>query len=545
MLGIRHVAGMVKVSEIKGPDSLKAWLLDRSEDEAKKFAIIIAHRVAMRVLPVYWAWVVTSDSARESDLTALPVLRCNLISEVAREMPTPEIKHSFSTAAVIASDAAAGAIDIDDASSKPDPAAVAAIVADLASFVLTHPIESISNVLYFDTVISTNTVPSARVFEQIPYDCELLENGDMLLGAPLWNGDKNPFQKEWEAVRQSTTKNQGNGLKYDGALNFDGAYNYGEGYGKTKSIDWSFWVNWYQDALDGREPDWDMLYEVALIPDEDWQKGPKRVNFLIGEIQAKYLSAYTPLAERVEFDPPAAKFHAIPQEPKNPDLLAATLSQVEDAKEDALADTGNGLREDSREVRVLNRTIQRYSNDPQRIEMDFTSVAIGLRRQIEETQELPKSEGNLALLEAVEEGARAIRATHPDVAENRMILAGQVLRELPKEDIAALDEAKEVLVAISEGAMAEDFAEDIPQLINDALLPLPNGAPPLPAMDPAVRVFGRVSRMAMMMQKSGEIVETIHNSKGYKALGIVARGVKITTYLSILVSIGLRLFGIL
>ncbi len=332
---------------------------------------------------------------------------------------------------------------------------------------------------------------------------------------PLFREKMNPFQEDWDAVRTSL------------------------------SPDWSFWINWYQDALDGRAPDWDMLYEIALIPDEDWKKGPARVNFLIGEIQAKYLSAFTPLAERIEFDPPVAKFHAIPQEPTKPDLLAATLSQVEDAMEDALADTGNGLREDSREVRVLNRTILRHSNDPQRIEMDFTSVAIGLRRQIEETQELPNSEGNLALLEAVEEGARAIRATHPDVAENRMILAGQVLRELPNEDIAVLDEAKDVLVVISEGVMAEDFAEDIPQLINDALLPLPNGAPPLPAMDPAVRVFGRVSRMAMMMQKSGEIVETIHNSKGYKALGIVARGVKITAYLYFLVSIGLRLFGIL
>jgi len=519
---------MVKVSDITDRDSLEAWLLDRPEDEKKTFAISIAHRAVMRVLPLYWEWMETSKYARKRDLTALPVLRCNLISGVARKMPIPEIK----TAAF----AASGNNDFASASASAS-IAVGSASADAATATAADGTTAVrfASLATADSTIVTSA--SADLWKQNQNDCMVLQSGDFLLSTPLWNGDESPFQKEWDVVRQSlpVATSARSEETARGAV----------------PVDWSFWINWYQDALEGREPNWEMLEEIAgigedhPITEEDWDKGPARVNFLIGEIQAKYLSAYAPLAERVEFNPQSARFHTTPQEPTKPDLLAATLSQVEDAKEDALADVGNGLREDSREVRVLNRTIQRYSNDPQRIEMDFTSVAIGLRRQIEETQELPKSEGNLALLEAVEEGARAIRATHPDVAENRMILAGQVLRELPKEDIAVLDEAKEVLVAISEGAMSEDFAEDIPELINDALLPLPNGAPPLPGLDPAVRVFGRVSRMAMMMQKSGEIVEAIHNSTGYKALGIVARGVKITAYLSFLVSIGLRLFGIL
>ncbi len=517
---------MVKVSDIEDRDSLKAWLLDRPGDETKTFAITIAHRAAMRVLPIYWYWVETSDASRKRNVTALPVLRCNLVSGVARKRPLTEV----SERAYAAASASASAV-------SPDSAASAAFAAQLA--VITDDVHTAA------ATVATVADIDAVAWEQVQQDCDALQRGNLLLPAPLWNGAENPFQKEWDTICRLLSKNQGYG------------FGYGEDYGGThpithpitqpitQPVDWSFWINWYQDALEGREPDWDMLAEIALFPDEDWEKGPERVNFLIGEMQAKYLSARAPLAERVEFNLQSASFYTTPQQPKKPDLLAATLSQVADAIEDALADAGNGLRKESREVRVLNRTLQRYSNDPQRIEMDFTSVAIGLRRQIRETKELPESEGNLALLNAVEEGARAIRATHPDVAENRMILAGQALRELPEEDITVLGEAKEVLVAISEGAMAEDFAEDIPQLINDALLPLPNGAPPLPAVDPAVRMFGRVSRMAMMMQKSGEIVEAIHNSRGYKALGIVARGVKITTYLSLLVSIGLRLFGIL
>ncbi len=551
MGAVVHCEGMVEVAEIKDRDSLQAWLLDRPLDETKKFAITIAHRAAMRLLPVYWEWVKTWEFAKKHDLIALSILRCNLISGVARVMPTPEIINAGSPASAVAITACAAPrfVLVGTAETAAITAEIAATATAAVASLAVPDIDAASDASFAASLASS--VPATANWKQIRNDCAALQSGDLLLAIPLWHSDQNPFQKEWDAVHQSLTKRQGYGLKYDGASNFDGAYNHGEDTGGTQTVDWSFWINWYQDALEGREPNWEMLEEIAgigedhPITEQDWKKGPARVNFLIGEIQAKYLSAHAPLAERVEFNPQSARFHTTPQEPKKPDLLAATLSQVEDAKEDALADAGNGLREDSREVRVLDRTIQRYSNDPQRIEMDFTSVAIGLRRQIEETQELPKSEGNLALLEAVEEGARAIRVTHPDVAENRMIFAGQALRELPKEDIAVLDEAKEVLVAISEGAMSEDFAEDIPELINDALLPLPNGAPPLPGMDPAVRVFGRVSRMAMMMQKSGEIVEQVEKSKSFRALKIVKMGATVYGWLSSLVSIGLRLFGIL
>ena len=63
---IGHLAGMVKVSEIKDGKRLEAWLLDRSEDETEKFAITIAHRAAMRGLPAYWQWVETNDFAKKT-----------------------------------------------------------------------------------------------------------------------------------------------------------------------------------------------------------------------------------------------------------------------------------------------------------------------------------------------------------------------------------------------------------------------------------------------------------------------------------------------
>ena len=51
---------------------------------------------------------------------------------------------------------------------------------------------------------------------------------------------------------------------------------------------WSFWRDWYQGFLDGKPFDWDLQREVALIPDADWEKGPKHVAAITEEIRKRY-----------------------------------------------------------------------------------------------------------------------------------------------------------------------------------------------------------------------------------------------------------------
>lgn len=245
----------------------------------------------------------------------------------------------------------------------------------------------------------------------------------------------------------------------------------------------------------------------------------------IEEIKATFLREKAPLAETVELNVETGKFRVDPIPIENPALLGAMIARTDDAIGDALL-WQNGLRQDSHEIRQLRRTHARYANDPQRIEMDYTSVAAGLRRQIEESHELSESEDNLALLEAVEEAVLAIRAQHPEIAKNRNIIATQKMRELGPEGAELLEDALPLLTNLSESTMQQDFAQDIPALINDATHPLVSGAPPLPGVDEATRIFNRVAKMKLRYDQACESGARIFDGKEFKTvrLGLTVGG---------------------
>ena len=94
---------MTSPQNIGSRDELKAFLDDLTaragEEEGRRLAVSIAHRAAMRVLPLVWDWAATSEYARKRDLTSLPVLQASLISGVAGTWPTPLIKEAAAIAA--------------------------------------------------------------------------------------------------------------------------------------------------------------------------------------------------------------------------------------------------------------------------------------------------------------------------------------------------------------------------------------------------------------------------------------------------------------
>lgn len=102
---------MSAARDIKDEESLRHWLEEWPESQgldekaARKVAVNIAHRAAMRVFPIAWEWY-ASAAARKLDLTALPVLRSSLMSGVASTCPTPEISRAADAAAFAANAAA-------------------------------------------------------------------------------------------------------------------------------------------------------------------------------------------------------------------------------------------------------------------------------------------------------------------------------------------------------------------------------------------------------------------------------------------------------
>ncbi|OLS47883.1 hypothetical protein [Rhodovulum sulfidophilum] len=167
--------------------------------------------------------------------------------------------------------------------------------------------------------------------------------------------------------------------------------------------------------------------------------------------------------------------------------------------------------------------------------MDLTTVHAGLTRQIV-SEDLPPSEENLALQTVCEEGARAVRATHPEIAENRRILSRQAWKEMTPEARATVEAALPVLTAISEDDLADQFRKDIPELVNDAIGPVPDWAPKLPGADPATRIFGRVSRMSIILRSSVETLDAVAARLG------MTRGEVIGIFVG-LVSLGISLIS--
>lgn len=82
----------------------------------------------------------------------------------------------------------------------------------------------------------------------------------------------------------------------------------------------SFWHRWWRGAVSGQWLDWNLQRDVALIPDEIWQQGPKAVMAAIAEIEARHALALTDNAETIEPDPETGRLVLVPSSALPSDL---------------------------------------------------------------------------------------------------------------------------------------------------------------------------------------------------------------------------------
>ncbi len=245
---------MVEIADIKDEESLRAWLdalprdTQAEQEDLRRIAVRIAARSALRVMPVFWEWVIRVPAQhRKGDVTALPVLRCSLISLVSLEEDTREIMAARSARA--AADAAAYAAADADVLFSPtrsttfSSAASARSAADAAAYA------SARSAAY----AAARSAAYATSFDALKSDLEGLDPGSDEM-PPLWSGS-NPVADEWDRVRTAVGGDP----------------------------DWAFWLWWYQGLLDGTAPPPGdpMLVEIASLgikdpEDSDIWQDPKR-----------------------------------------------------------------------------------------------------------------------------------------------------------------------------------------------------------------------------------------------------------------------------
>lgn len=230
---------MVEINEIVDPHSLKVWLMALphttipEENEAKRWAIKIAYRAAMRVLPNAWEWELSVDS-RRGTLTALQFLRPNLMCGVASNLPIQEI---LARAAAFAYDASSHARQSTAAHTEGVRAAAAHFAQSAAANAgfTSYAVDAADAAAR--TIAESTHAADASAWDAIRADCAALVAGQPLDRIKLWHDAPNPLADLWSTLRPQILA-QGDG--------------------------WRFWVDWYDKALNGEPQDLPLLTKIAL-----------------------------------------------------------------------------------------------------------------------------------------------------------------------------------------------------------------------------------------------------------------------------------------
>ena len=259
----------IAIEDIKDHESLIGWLEAFPEtDQAKRqAAVFVAARAAARVLSLAWEFHVYQTAERKADFSAFPILGSVLKSGVAAKMPTLDVR-AFADGVVVG----ASMVSVEEFSVHS--AAFAAVNVLYAAYNIDSA--GIDAFLAAETAeAAANSVAAATIWNNIRKDCAQVEKHDdanrfSVFAGGLWDGDENPLSQDWAELKSKL--------------------------GAETDVDWSFWINWYDDLLQGREPNWDMLHEVATSKAIDWKASSAEVNAAIGVI----VDTYKPKADIAE-----------------------------------------------------------------------------------------------------------------------------------------------------------------------------------------------------------------------------------------------------
>lgn len=162
----------------------------------------------------------------------------------------------------------------------------------------------------------------------------------------------------------------------------------------SNAYHWSFWREWYQGFLDGKPMDWELQRRVAMIPDEDWEKGPEHIARVIEEIRRDFE------AERESDTVPK------PEDKPVPAAQAEAMAQRLSNNRDAIALTAASVLEQIAEFRELVRGNNQLEPEFREKLLDFLD---DLSAQLNALFELLPEDKKAPNEEAGEKGVRWLR----------------------------------------------------------------------------------------------------------------------------------------
>lgn len=419
---------MVESADIGDQESLREWLADKPPE----LAVLLAHRTAARVLPLYWAWA--ADPSTEGDVTGNALWRTLPTSRVGAAFATREFENVSASASAFV-DAAFVAPD----EYANDAAFAAAVAANAAAF----PEDATGAAT--SAGFAAAAFSPADIWAEIRMDAKNYLASDMRAARPLWAGGRSgmpPMISEaWEATRAALTARVAAG-----------------------ETGWQFWIDWYEAQLSGAEQNWEMLKEIVLIPNDDWKQGAAHVNGLIEGIRLKYAIPASPNAEVLEVNPETGLIRARPASDISPGFLQDSLARIRDAAEifGDPAQGNNPYGALAPEIETLHRAHDRYPDRPQRLH-DITLQVVRRVAARERTGDIPEAEKDALVADFKSELIGVANDIRQQDAEVQKVVDARVtakLDTLGAVDAQALPGAAEILAATTEGELPQELAED-------------------------------------------------------------------------------------
>lgn len=460
--------------QIKDKKSLKAWLKVRPREES----VVLAHRAAMRVAPV-WIDAVATERLRKRDLTSTPLLRLNLISGVAAKAPTPEI----SACAAASSGFVANTLAAASSASTSAAAAFSAASAAARASISDGPAGAVG------AVRAASFIDSSDAWGSVESDARSLTSNEVLIELPLWRS-ANPLQELWTASIPMLRDTPGG----------------------------DFWIDWYQRALDGRHQNWDLLRDVALIEDGVWEEGGAALDQRITELVVRHGLAATDYGEQIVTIPQTGQFRTIQTHAIPADVLEDVLDKIRDAASILPDAAGNNpylaLDED---IALLVYAGERYPHRPRMLYSVLSRVQRRIEHRIASGDCI--ADANTDDLRAtIAEASADLLAFSPEVRDS-------VRRHAELAPPATVPPNAAETIAIVD-AVASNFA-DYPhdEMPEDARLIYDPKAPLEVRKEAAIRTEGRLlrSRGAMQRDKTGKVAKNVTDA--LKELGALESGI--------------------